>query len=292
MAADRFTKVPHWLLDDSDLSLHELAVYLVLLRFRDPKNGTCFPGISTIADRARVSRKTVERVIPKLEERGIIDVKRRSSLKVNVPNEYTVRVARPDARFAVSDSSKGKRIPTRLRPTDSESHTNDKESVGKGKKLQPSFAPTDSESVGTDSESLPPQTQSRPKKTQVKKTHQEDVTPNFASEVGRDLSSDWAIPSSELFTDETHESRATAAQISYLTDLVLHLHHEQPSEENLSRWRRLTPEQADQAIRGYKKALGRPDEILYPEHGSEAFGLLSPTGKEFAESAGMPDSVN
>lgn len=71
-----WVRLPNWLIDDANLSLYELAVYTVLLRFRDPKTGTCFTGMSTIADRARVSRKTVERVIPKLEAKGMIQVQR------------------------------------------------------------------------------------------------------------------------------------------------------------------------------------------------------------------------
>lgn len=280
MAADRFTMIPHWLLDELDLSPVELAVYVALLRFRDPKTGKCFPGFSTLADRASISAKSVQRTIPLLEARGMIRVKRRKSLTTNQSNVYTVALPVDSAKFS---SAKAR---------DKKSARTDRKSAGVSFSTGDTPAPTDNLSLPTDNLSTGVRTKSPYKKTHPKNTHQEDVTPNFASEVGRDLSSDWAIPSSELFTDETHESRATAAQISYLTDLVLHLHHEQPSEENLSRWRRLTPEQADQAIRGYKKALGRPDEILYPEHGSEAFGLLSPAGQAFAETAGMPGSVS
>ncbi|EPD83316.1 hypothetical protein HMPREF1529_02692 [Microbacterium sp. oral taxon 186 str. F0373] len=67
---DGFVRSPNWLIDDSNLTLHELVVYTVLLRFRDPKTGRCFPGMTTIADRARISRKSVERAIPALDVPG------------------------------------------------------------------------------------------------------------------------------------------------------------------------------------------------------------------------------
>lgn len=277
--------IPHWLLDESDLSLHEFVVYVALLRFRDPVKGTCYPGFNAIAQRARVSRSTVVRTIPMLESRGIIHVTRQKVGTTNVSNVYKVAVPVDSKTFAKKHGRKAGGWSPERRPSFSEELPEHKEAGDNADGWSSQTPPSVSEKPGVVSER-------NSKKTHPKNTHQEDVTPNFASEVGRDLSSDWAIPSSELFTDETHESRATAAQISYLTDLVLHLHHEQPSEENLSRWRRLTPEQADQAIRGYKKALGRPDEILYPEHGSEAFGLLSPAGQAFAETAGMPGSVS
>ena len=69
---DGFVKIPNWLIDDSDFSLYELAVYVVLLRFRDPKTGTCFPGMTTIADRARISRKSVERALKLMVPRRLL----------------------------------------------------------------------------------------------------------------------------------------------------------------------------------------------------------------------------
>lgn len=279
MAADRFSMVPHWLLDEMDLSPVELAVYLALLRFRDPKTGKCFPGFSAIADRASISAKSVQRTIPMLEARGMIRVKRRKSVKTNQSNVYTVALPVESAKFA---SAKGR---------DRKSASRDRKSVGVSFSEEDAPAPTDNLSLPTDNLSTGVGTESPHKKTHVKKTHQEEVTPNFASEVGRDLSTDWAIPSSEIFSDEVHQPLATEAQITYLTDLVLHLHHEPPGDDMVSRWRRLTADNADRAIREYKKALGRPDENLYPEPGSEAFDLLSEKGQAFAETAGMPDSV-
>lgn len=272
-STDGFVRLPNWLLDDSNLSLNELAVYIVLLRFRNPRTGECFPGMTTIADRARLSTKTVARVIPMLETRQMIRVKRRSTITVNTPNVYTVALPDETPKFIWEKSARGKRIPKRTRPKDSESVGRE----GKG-------VPTDSESVGTDSESPPPQTPSRPKKIQEKKIHRQAVTPTF-SESGSDLFS----------FDGTDEDHATERQVAYLKDLAIHLNFGgsggTPNETQIKRWQMLTRDDADRQIRGYLKALGRPDEILYPQAGDPEYQALSTAGKHFAESAGDPASV-
>ncbi|WP_176697053.1 helix-turn-helix domain-containing protein [Microbacterium sp. 3J1] len=274
-STDGFVRLPNWLIDDSDLSWNELAVYIVLLRFRDPKTGECFPGMTTIADRARISRKTVERVIPKLEARQMIRVKRRSTLTVNTPNVYTVALADETPKFIWEKSARGRRVPKhpRKKPTDTES-------VG----ADAPGEPTDTESVPTDTESPPPQTQSRPNKIQVKKIHQQALTPTFSESGSEDFS-----------FDGPGADRATERQVAYLKDLAIHLGYETgggvPNDLQLQRWRKLSREEADTQIRGYLKALGKPDEIYYPQAGDPEFAALSDAGKEFAESAGDPASV-
>lgn len=270
---DGFVKVPNWLIDDADLTAHEFAVYVVLLRFRDPKTGTCFPGMTTIADRARISRKTVERVIPQLEAKGMIQVRRRSTLTENLPNIYTVALANEKPGFLGGDSARGRRIPRRAKTTDSES-------VG----VEDSALPTDSESVPTDSESQGAQTPSRPKKIHLKEIQQQDVTPTF-TESGSDRFS-FDNPPADL---------ATEKQVAYLKDLAIHLGYQTgggiPNDLQLQRWRKLTRDEATQRIRGYLKELGRPDDIYYPQAGDPEYEELSDVGKEFAESAGDPASV-
>lgn len=148
---DGFVRLPNWLIDESDLTLHELAVYIVLLRFRDHRTGKCFPGISSIADRARISTKSVHRAIKGLEDRHMIRVERRSTVTENRPNVYTVAFA-ADTKPA-DNSARGKRVPKRTRPTTSD--------------------PRDSESLPTDSQSLPPGTPSPPNKNQKNKNHKQ-----------------------------------------------------------------------------------------------------------------------
>lgn len=284
---DGFVRLPNWLLDDHPMNLYELTVYTVLLRFRSPKTGTCFPGMTTIADLGRMSVKSAERAVRGLEEvHGVITVDRRASITDNKPNVYTVALPAKTRPATIGrNSARGSRIPRRLRGTDSESS---------GQRLPgtelPRFepimtpTPTDSESVGTDSESSPPQTPSLTKKTNEKKTKKEDVTPTFAESGCESFSFD--LPD---------ESGATERQVAYLKDLAIHLGYGAgdgiPNDLVIQRWRKLTRDQADTQIRGYLKALGRPDDIEYPQEGDPEYAALSDAGKEFAESSGDPSSV-
>lgn len=293
MTDERFTKVPHWLIDESDLDLQELAVYIVLLRHRDPETGKCWPGMATIADKARMSRRTVMRVIARLEAKGIIQVERRSTSDVNDSNLYTVSVVKPKKRSNKDQPARGSRIPKRTRGSDAESPPSDSESLGTDSESWDRIGsperhanvtaahPSDSESWGSDSESPALVTPSHPKKTQGKKIQEEDVT-RILEENAR---------SEEIFSFDITESRATDEQVAYLRDLAIQLTHNEPDEQHLRRWRKLTRSEATQMIKAYLRNLGRPDEHLYLEPGSIAYEKLSAAGRAFAESAGRPDSV-
>lgn len=278
---DGFVRLPNWLIDDADLGLHELAVYIVLLRFRDSKTGKCFPGMTTIADRARMSRRTVIRAIEKLEERKMIRVTRRSSLKVNQANVYEVALASEKPEFVWADSARGRRIPTRRRPDDSESS-------GEEVAFRPSDSespPSDSESLPSDSESPPPVTPSHPNKIQG--TRSKDKIQEKASTHTQKRASE--------FSFEIEGNQASNKQVAYLKDLAIHLSYGgkggTPDELQIQRWRKLTRSEATAQIRGYLRALGRPDDLHYPEYGTSEYEALSDAGKEFADTAGMPDSV-
>ncbi len=113
MATDGFVRLPNWLLDDSSLNPQELIVYLILLRHRNPSTGTCFPGMSTIADLGRMSLKSAERAVRSLEEvHGVIAVTRRKSITENKPNLYRVALPSKDLPKGMQ-SARGTRIPKR-----------------------------------------------------------------------------------------------------------------------------------------------------------------------------------
>ncbi len=122
------------------------------------------------------------------------------------------------------------------------------------------------------------------KKINSKKTKEEDITHVFDEAV------------SEAFSfDLLDLNGATEKQVAYLKDLAIHIGYQSgggiPNETQLQRWRKLTREEADKLIAGYKKALGRPDDIYYPEPGDPEYDALSTAGQEFAESGGDPGSV-
>ncbi|MGZ0710547.1 helix-turn-helix domain-containing protein (plasmid) [Coraliomargarita sp. W4R53] len=266
-ATDGFVRLPNWLLDDSSLTLHELMVYTVLLRFRDHKTGKCFPGMSTIADRARISRKSVERAISKLEARGMIRVQRRSTLTENKPNVYEVSTANETPDFVWADTARGKRIPQRLKATDSESA---------GVRMTPS--PTDSESLPTDSESVPPQTPSRPNKIQENKNQEQtlrSVLPNAHD---------------SQFTFDVDQQKATSKQRALLHDLWIHVTGDLPDARLKGGWANLTTSEAQDCISKYYASCGRYDEYTGPDYGTAAYQALSQRGRMWADAAMIPDN--
>ena len=64
------------LIDRTDLSFEEKAMYMILARFTD-KDGKCFPSIEKLAESIGKDKRTVIRYIKKLEEKGLIEKKRR-----------------------------------------------------------------------------------------------------------------------------------------------------------------------------------------------------------------------
>lgn len=264
-----FVRLPNWLIDDSDLTLHELAVYIVLLRFRHHKTGKCHPGMTTIADCARISKRSVIRAIEGLESRQMIQVDRRSTITDNKPNIYTVAVATETPEQVWLTSARGRRVPKRA-PGDSES-------LGRDARPEPG----DSESLASDKTGPHPVTPSHPNKTYKNKNQGQAVTP--------------ASGSDQFSFGNSEDDGATEQQVAYLKDLAIHLGYETgggvPNDLQVQRWRKLTRDEADTQIRGYLKALGKPDEILYPQAGDPAFQALSTKGKHFAQSAGDPASV-
>lgn len=273
MATDGFVRLPFWFMEHVDLPLHEYVLYIALLRFRNPKTGKCWPGMTTLADVARISVPTVKRTIPKLEARGLVEVKREKVGNRNLPNIYTVKV--PDKQqpeHVWESSAKGRRIPKRPRV----SQTPPPEVVAGGGVSQ--IPPGVSQTLGVVSGGPS-------KKINVKKINEEAVTPTF-SESGY---------ASSFSSDIQGEPLATEKQVAYLKDLAIHIGYETgggiPNDLQLQRWRKLTRAEADRQIYRYKKALGRPDDLYYPQAGDPEYDALSTAGQEFAESAGDPESV-
>ena len=64
------------LIDRTDLSFEEKAMYMILARFTD-KDGKCFPSIEKLSESIGKNKRTVIRYIKKLEEKGLIEKKRR-----------------------------------------------------------------------------------------------------------------------------------------------------------------------------------------------------------------------
>lgn len=272
VTTDGFVRLPNWLIDDSDLTLNELAVYIVLLRFRDHKTGKCHPGMTTIADRARMSRKSVERAIPKLEARQMIRVERRSTLTQNKPNVYTVALADETPKFVWEKSARGRRVPKHPRlPTDAES-------VG----TEAEGPPTDTVSVGTDAESPPPQTRSRPNKIQKNKNQEQAMR------------QDLPIQPQEVFTFDKTE-KATDKQLAYLSDLYIFVTERIPEQRTREKWAALDVTEASDLINTYWGQLDRGRGGMWASNVDEihsAYRALSPAGKQWVARGCLPDALD
>jgi|TARA_R100000084_G_scaffold109169_1_gene74368 DNA-binding MarR family transcriptional regulator len=66
MNLDRFGIISYEVISDPEISLQAKGIYSILCLFAD-KNRSCYPSISTIADLADVSQRTVARKILELK---------------------------------------------------------------------------------------------------------------------------------------------------------------------------------------------------------------------------------
>ena len=301
MSRDPFVKLPHAVIDHADLDLHEFAVYIVLLRFRDPKTGKCWPGMSTIADAARMSVNTARKTIKRLEEREIVKVDRVKAVGslTNDPNTYTVGLLPEDPMKYIGRSAKGLRKPrrelsdeSRVRLSEAARKRGSASEVVLGAEDSSSSASevggSASEVVRSASEVggvVPPRVTKKNHLRRTMKKNHEELTHAFGEST-----------SPEISFNSSDDEPASEAQVTYIKDLAIHLSNEAgynviPDDLTIARWRKLTRSEADNLIRNYLKNLGRPDEILYPQYGTPEYAALSPAGKAFADTAGMPDSV-
>ena len=270
MTTDGFVRVPNWLIDDADLNAQELLVYMALLRFRDHKTGKCHPGMTTIADRARLSRRTVMRAIEGLEEKQMIRVERRSTVKENKPNTYYVALASETPEHIWTSSVRGRRIPKRHLTSDSESPGTE----------EPSLT-SDSESLPSDSESHPPVTRSHPNKNQENKNHEQAMRREQQS-----------TPSTG-FTFGVEE-KATEKQIAYLSDLYIFITERIPETRTRDGWANLDTTAASDLITSFWQQMpprrgGKWESPVDQTH--SAYRGLSTLGKRWVSNRHLPDTL-
>ena len=86
----RFTAIDNEILDYADLTASELCVYLALCRFASYDTGQCFPGVETLAKKARCSERTVKDCVKALEAKGYVSVQRGAMGKTKRRNVYTI----------------------------------------------------------------------------------------------------------------------------------------------------------------------------------------------------------
>lgn len=269
MATDGFVRLPNWLIDDSDLTLQELAVYIVLLRFRDHRTGKCYPGMATIADSARVSRETVKRVIPKLEARGMVKVTKRKQGTKNLPNLYEIALASETPEFIWEISQRGRRIPKRA-PRHSE--TPPKRETGRGRHSETLPRHSETPGVGTRSAS---------NKTYKNKIHEQALRRTQES-----------APANLFTFDEA--AKITASQLDYLNDLHLFLTEHPVPAQTRENWEALDTSEASNLIRTYWKQMDRGRGGMWESAIDEYHPLyrhLTARGKEWINKGCVPDTL-
>lgn len=93
-----FVMVDYAVVMSGQLSVYELAVYLILCAYADSREGTCFPSYQTIAGKAGCSRRKAIDAVARLESLGLIRKEvRKNPCGDNTSNLYTVVVAPPIA---------------------------------------------------------------------------------------------------------------------------------------------------------------------------------------------------
>lgn len=79
-------------IDDSRLTLHDLAVYMALKYFMKQDTRECWPSAESLAEKSRVGRVSVFKSLKHLEELKYITKERRpNGVKGNTSNKYKIR---------------------------------------------------------------------------------------------------------------------------------------------------------------------------------------------------------
>jgi predicted transcriptional regulator len=88
-----FTMIENSILDDTDkYSRNEVFAYIILCRYANNNDNTCFPSYKTIAEKMRCSKRTAELAINGLVEKGVIkkEVRKIKNSNENNTNVYTI----------------------------------------------------------------------------------------------------------------------------------------------------------------------------------------------------------
>lgn len=263
---DLFTKVPHWLIRDSDLDGNELLLYLAMLSRAD-KKGLCFPSVSTLAKEARMSPSSVRRTRERLIEKGLVTVTRRKLKdKRNDSNLYQVALPkRGGVKFA--DASGGTFDPPEPVDNSEPDVTNVTFDVFgeplSGVTVEPSWC------HGDRGDGVTVTGEEEPVKEDPLKKMVSPQTPAF----------------------EFHDLGITEAQWWLLSDLYIHITGKPAAQETKHTWGSLTSDSARDLIGRYYANVGRDDDYTGPEYGTPAYEALTDRGREWADAAMVPDNI-
>jgi hypothetical protein len=84
-----FVIMPWAVLDDENLTAHDVLVYATIARYADVNTGVAWPSRKTVADQARCDIKTVDRSVTRLVDAGFLEKHKRRS-EAGESNIYVV----------------------------------------------------------------------------------------------------------------------------------------------------------------------------------------------------------
>lgn len=277
--------VPNWAIEHSDLTLHELAVYIVLLKHRD-QEGKCWPGFATIADQARVSRDTVKRTTKSLESRGLIQIERRKVGGKNLPNVYTVGLV-----YSGTGTAKGARVPRRRI---SNAGVTGRQGVGAGSTY---LGAGSTHGRRSEHPELYPENQTHEPdevRRSATKHHDEqknDESAGSSSQHGASVEAAMQQASPVFEVDLRSTPLTSRTQITYLSDLHILNGDGVPAAELLQEWRACSPSKASELIDEYQREIGRGVGYTGPHDDDPEYDQLSERGKSFADAYMLPQEV-
>ncbi|OYD83711.1 helix-turn-helix domain-containing protein [Azospirillum brasilense] len=98
--ASRWGKIPAWWLDHPDLDADGFAILAALATFAD-ENGVCWPSQSTLAAKLKRSRPTINRILQRLGDIGLVSIEhRRGRDGSRLSCLYRLRIAQNEAAAA------------------------------------------------------------------------------------------------------------------------------------------------------------------------------------------------
>lgn len=264
-----FTKVPHWLIRESDLlDGNELLLYLAMLSRAD-KKGICYPSVSLLAREARMSESTVRRTRKRLVAKGLVTVtRRRIGDSRNDSNLYQVALPkRPAVKFTQTDP-----VDNAL-PEVQDDVLNGSHGDWGGVTVTPPPSHGDWGDGSTVTGEEEPV-----KEDPLKKTLR------LTQERNQD----------ELFAFE-EKPKATAKQLDYLNDLHIFLTEHIPDTRSKTKWADLSTAEATGLIDTYWSQIDRGRGGMWESAVDEyhsAFKGLSPMGRRWIANGCMPERLD
>lgn len=256
-----FTKLPHWVIRESDLTGNELLLYIAMLS-RANRKGICFPSVSLLAKEARMSESTVRRTRASLVNKGLVTVTRRViGDSRNDTNLYQVALPKKAVKFVDGLSA--------TEPVDNSSSDEFPADENGGHS-----------DGGTSTVKPPP--------------FQGDWSDGFTltgeeEQVQVDPLKKTLSVSSDAF--EFTDLGITDAQKSLLSDLYIHITGKTVPPRTREEWASLTSDAARDLIGRFYENVGRDQDYNGPEYGTPAYRELSSRGKEWADGGMVPFDV-